>query len=96
MGCEMYRREAKNQLTMEEFMLPFGGQLLADNRWVRLSKLMPWEVIEEEYAKSMCEEEGRQSLPARLAYGAIHLKEQEGLTDERTVEYLQENPYAQY
>jgi len=92
----MYRREAKNQLTMDEFMLPFGGKLLADNRWVRLAKLMLWEVVEEEYSKSMCEEEGRQSLPARLAYGAIHLKEQEGLTDERTVEYLQENPYAQY
>ena len=92
----MYRREAKNQLTMDEFMLPFGGQLLADNRWVRLSKLIPWDVVEEEYAKNMCEAEGRQSLPARLAYGAIHLKEQENLTDERTVEYLQENPYAQY
>ena len=92
----MYHREVKNQLTMDEFMLPFGGQLLADNRWVRLAKLMPWDVIEEEYVKSMCEEEGRQSLPARLAYGAIHVKEQENLTDERTVEYLQENPYAQY
>jgi len=92
----MYRREDKNQLTMEEFMLPFGGRLLADNRWVKMAKLMPWEVIEEEYAKSMSEVEGRESLPARMAYGAIHIKEQENLTDVRTVEYLQENPYAQY
>jgi len=92
----MYRREEKNQLTTEEFMLPFGGRLLANNRWVKMAKLMPWDVIEEEYAKSMCEKEGRESMPARMAYGAIHIKEQEGLTDVRTVEYLQENPYAQY
>ena len=92
----MYRREEKNQLTMEEFILPFGGHQSAENRWVKMSKLMPWDVIEEEYGKSMCEVEGRESLTARMAYGAIYIKEQETLTDVRTVEYLQENPYAQY
>jgi hypothetical protein len=96
MGYQMYRKEDKNQLTMEAFMLPFGGHLSTENRWVKMAKLMPWDVIEEEYAKSMCEESGRESLPARIAYGAIHIKEQENLTDERTVEYLRENPYAQY
>lgn len=96
MGYEMYRREDKNQLTMDAFMLPFDGQLLADNRWVRMSKLMPWDVVEEEYAKNMSEVDGRGALPARIAYGAIYIKEQENLTDERTVEYLQENPYAQF
>lgn len=92
----MYRREDKNQLTMDEFLLPFGGRLSLGNRWVKTAKLMPWEVIEAEYAKSLCEGEGRPSLSARIAYGAIYIKEQENLTDERTVEYLRENPYAQY
>jgi len=92
----MYRSADKNQLTMDEFMLPFGGYLSADNRWVKISQLIPWDVVEAEYAKSMCEVEGRESLPARMAYGALHIKVQEGLTDERTVEYLRENPYAQY
>ena len=92
----MYRKEDKKQLTMEEFMLPFGGYLSADNRWVRMAKLMPWDTIEEEYAKSMSETEGRKALPARMAYGAIYVKEQEGLTDERTLEYMVENPYEQY
>jgi len=96
MGCEMYRSADKNQLTMDEFMLPFGGYLSADNRWVKIAKLIPWDVVEAEYAKSMCEVEGRESLPARMAYGALHIEVQEGLTDERTVEYLRENPYAQY
>ena len=95
-GCEMYRKEDKKQLTMEEFMLPFGGYLSAENRWVRMAKLMPWDVIEEEYGKSMSETEGRKALSARMAYGAIYVKEQEGLTDERTLEYVVENPYVQY
>jgi hypothetical protein len=92
----MYRKDDRNQLTMDEFMLPFGGCLLADNRWVKMSKLQPWDVIEEEYAKSLSEDMGRPPIPARIAYGAIFIKEQENLTDGKTVEYLQENPYAQY
>ena len=92
----MYRRRDKNQLTIDAFAMPFNGQLLADNRWVRIANFMPWDVVEEEYAKSMSEEGGRAALSARIAYGAIYIKEQENLTDEGTVEYLQENPYAQY
>ena len=26
----------------EEFELPFGGKLVADNRWVVLAKIIPW------------------------------------------------------
>jgi transposase, IS5 family len=96
MGCRMYRKNDQNQLTMEEFHLPFGNSLSAENRWVKMAKIMPWVLIEELYAKSFSETEGRPSIPARIAYGAIYIKEQENLTDERTVEYLAENPYAQY
>lgn len=92
----MYKKNDKNQLTMEEFNIPFGDRLRAENRWVKMAKIMPWELIEELYAKSLSESEGRPSIPARIAYGAIYIKEQENLTDERTVEYLTENPYAQY
>ena len=35
-------------------------------------------------------------LSARIAFGAIHIKEHENLTDERTVEYIAGNPYMQY
>ena len=92
----MYRKEDKKQLTMEEFTLPFGGHLRADNRWVKMAAFMPWDLIEEEYAKNMSEMEGRKALPARLAFGAIFVKEEEGLTDERTLECVVENPYIQY
>lgn len=38
----------------------------------------------------------REAIPSRVAFGAIYIKEQEILTDEDTVIYLSENPYAQY
>jgi hypothetical protein len=92
----MYRRADANQLRIEEFFLPFGRRLNADNRWVRLTKLMPWDYIEEVYARSLSEDEGRSAIPARIAFGAIYIKEQERLPDEGCVQYIQENPYAQY
>lgn len=43
----MYYRNDQDQLSLEEFSLPFGGRLLRNNRWVRLAGLIPWEYIEE-------------------------------------------------
>ena len=49
----MYRKDNKEQLTIEDFFLPFGGKLDANNRWVRLAKITPWDHIEEYYLQSM-------------------------------------------
>ena len=92
----MYRRENPNQLSIEEFFLPFGGKLQSDNRWVKMAELMPWDLIESIYLKSINEDKGRCAYSARLAYGAIFIKEHEGLTDEQTVTAIMENPYMQY
>jgi hypothetical protein len=94
----MYRKPNRAQLRIEEFFLPFGGKLLADNRWVTITRLMPWELIEDLYAETFKNErsDGQPPIPARIAFGALYIKEQENLTDRRTVEYIAENPYAQY
>lgn len=39
----MYYRNERDQLSMEEFSLPFGDRPLRDNRRGRLAGLMPWE-----------------------------------------------------
>jgi len=44
----MYRHNVK-QLSFEDFCLPFGGHLRGDNRWIKLSELIPWELVEEIY-----------------------------------------------
>jgi hypothetical protein len=94
----MYQKPDRNQIDLNEFILPFGGWLSPDNRWIKMASLMPWEMIEDFYAESFKGEnpDGRRPLSARIAFGAIYIKEQEGLTDRGTVEYIAENPYAQY
>ncbi len=92
----MYCRNDQDQLSLEEFSLPFGGRLLRDNRWVRLAGLMPWEYIEEIYAQNMSGETGRPAISSRIAFGAIFIKEYCHITDEDTVTNLQENSYMQY
>ena len=76
--------------------MPFAGKLNPNNRWVRLSELMPWEKVEEIYLRTMSIETGREAISARIAFGAIFIKESERYTDERIVTALQENPYMQY
>ena len=94
----MYRKANRAQLSLEEFFLPFGGTLSAENRWVKIANLMPWDLIEDLYAESFKgeREDGRPPIPARIAFGAIYIKEHENLTDERALEYIAENPYAQF
>ena len=92
----MYRQRL-SQPEFEDFYLPFGGRLRSDNRWVRLSKLIPWDEIEEQYAKHFSAEGmGAPAKPVRLALGSLIIKEKLRLTDEETVEQIRENPYLQY
>jgi transposase, IS5 family len=45
----LYRKK-DNQATIDDYLVPFGGYLLADNRWVIKAKMIPWDEIEGEYA----------------------------------------------
>ncbi|HHD82881.1 MAG TPA: IS5 family transposase [Bacteroidetes bacterium] len=92
----MYRKKPSGQLEFEEFYHPFGGKLSSDNRWVKLSKLLPWEEIERRYEKSFSQKMGAPAKPLRMALGALIIKERCGFTDEETVEQIRENPYLQY
>jgi len=94
----MYKKADREQLSVEEFFLPFGGQLNADNRWVRLARLMPWDLVEDIYAEKFKNdtEDGKVPISARVAFGALKIKAEEAFTDERTLLFITENPYAQY
>ena len=92
----MYYVEDKDQLTIEDFFMPFEGNLDPNNRWVKLAEIMPWDHIEEIYLRTMSVETGRRAFPSRIAFGAIFIKEFKNLTDEECVAAIQENPYMQY
>lgn len=92
----MYRKNDTNQLKFENFYLPFGGHLRSDNRWVVLAEQIPWHQIEQAYGELFCEDNGCPAKPARMALGALLIKERLGTTDRETVEQITENPYLQY
>jgi transposase, IS5 family len=92
----MYRRSSPGQLSIENFYLPFGGKLSADNRWVKLAEMIPWSDFEAEYAAQMSKKMGAPAKTFRIALGALIIKEKLGTSDRETVEQIRENPYLQY
>lgn len=92
----MYRSDLK-QTQFADFYLPFGGKLLASNRWVKLAAMIPWGEVEACYRKSFTGTGmGAPAKSARIAFGALIIKERLGVTDEETVEQIAENPCLQY
>jgi hypothetical protein len=93
----MYRKETKNQLSFEDFYLPFGGRLNGDNRWIKLSQIVPWDDFEDEYAQQFSANGmGAPAKQFRMALGAELIKRKLDITDEEVVEQIKENPYLQY
>ncbi|MHC1761009.1 MAG: IS5 family transposase [Negativicutes bacterium] len=91
----MYRKPSP-QMTLNDFILPFAGGLSADNRWVRLSKLIPWEEIEKEYAFLFPSDRGNVAKPVRMALGSLIIQARCGYTDRELMAQIAENPYLQY
>ena len=92
----MYKKADPTQIYLDDFKTQFYGKLRKDNRWIKIAELMPWVEIEERYAKNFTEKTGVEAINARIAFGALFIKENENLTDESTVMYIMENPYMQY
>jgi IS5 family transposase len=91
----MYRHNA-NQLSFKDFCLPFSGHLQGDNRWVKLSEQIPWDLVEKIYVSQLRSDFGASAHPARMAFGSLLIKERLGLSDIETVAQITENPYLQY
>jgi len=71
--------------------------LSKENRWVKLADNLPWDKIEKEYNKRLKNaHNGAGNKPARMVVGAMIVKHVEGLSDEKTIQAIQENPYMQY
>jgi transposase, IS5 family len=93
----MYRQIDVGCVTQDDRELRFEGKLAQDNRWVKMSKLIPWTEFEEEYAQNFSAEGmGAPAKPFRIALGALIIKERLGVSDRETVEQIRENPYLQY
>jgi len=65
----MYRKRDREQMTVEDFIPPFGGKLNAMNRWVIMSQIVPWDMVEDIYAENFKDEnaDGRPPISSRMA-----------------------------
>lgn len=93
----MYRNANNGQSSIYDFILPFGGHLNEDNRWVKLRSMIDWKMIDEEYSGNFKNKDnGNEAYPADVAFGSLYIQRSLGFTDRELVEQLAENPYMQY
>lgn len=93
----MYREENWKQHKLEDFYLPFGGHLDEENRWVILSKKIPWAELESDYAETLSGNyRGAPAKSLRMALGALIIKEKLQISDREVVDQIRETPYLQY
>ncbi|WP_207632557.1 transposase, partial [Foetidibacter luteolus] len=85
-----------NQLTICGFETPFEQALTRENRWVNLSRLLPWDQMVNQYNKSFKSSEGRPPISGRIVIGAVIIKHMLKLSDRETVQQIQENVFMQY
>jgi transposase, IS5 family len=85
-----------NQLTFCGFETPFEQKLTKENRWVKLSSLIPWDKIVTEYDNLYSAVEGRPPINGRLVLGTIIIKHYLDLTDRETISQIEENMFMQY
>ena len=91
----MYRPKDRKTLPLFPELFPLGGGLSADNRWLKLGGLIPWERLEEIYRRYFSESLGRPAKDSRLICGLLIVKHAERYADERVVQEYLENPYVQ-
>ena len=87
---KMYRKAQKQETAPEKFQLPFEEKLALDNRWVIMTKMIPWSEFEAEYAAIFSSEIGAPAKTFRMALGALIIKEKLGVSDRETVEQIRE------
>jgi transposase, IS5 family len=85
-----------SQLTLPGFETPFLKQLDSDNRWVKFSRIIPWDEIVGIYEKTLKSHTGRPALNGRVIMGAMIIKHYCDFSDEETILNIQENMYMQY
>lgn len=87
---------SEKQLSIEEFKTPFETTLREDNRWVELSKIVPWDIFASIYIELMNTETGRPAISPRMVLGALIIKHKEKLDDRGVILAIQENIYMQF
>jgi len=93
-SCMGHVREQLESLLQEAQEARFT--LSEDNRWMRLSRQIPWAKLEERFGHCFSRWKGRFAAPVRVALGLYLIQAETGLSDVMLLRELPENPYMQY
>ncbi len=94
----MYQKQV-NHPEIPEIDLYIEGKLDPQNKWIQLSKMIPWEMFDDPYMKNFKDEgnaRGTVAFDSRTAIGALIIKQMLSVSDREVVSLIQENPYLQY
>jgi len=90
-----YRSKDRKTGNLFSELLPFGGQLNPENRWIKLHSLVPWGELEDIYRKYFSSL-GRPGKDSQLINGLLIVKHLLATSDEAAVDFFLESPYVQY
>ena len=90
-----YKSKGRRTGSLFSELLPFGGKLSLNNRWIKMHDVMPWQELEEIYRKHFSNL-GRPGKDSQLINGLLIVKHQMVLSDVEVVELFLDNPYIQY
>lgn len=92
----MYKKNRNRQYCITDFDQPMGMKLDPENRWVKKAEAIPWDDIEDRYAKLFPSNTGMPAKPLRVALGSLLIQKKFGFSDRELVAEITENPYLQY
>ena len=83
------------QTKIEEFGNLYQMKLNKTNRWIQLGYHLPWDKLVQIYEKHFSEK-GSVAINPRIVIGSLIIKHKMNLSDEATVQIIEENPYMQF
>lgn len=92
----MYKYADNTQSNFLDFNQPIGLYMNLENRWVKMTDVIPWEIFEKKYSRLFKGKNGRGAKPLHLALGLLIVQIKYQYSARKQVEQLTENLYYQY
>ena len=84
------------QLPIFKELNPYSGQLDTNNRWIKLSKIVPWDEMDVLYRKYFDERKHGVIKKSRVILGLLLGQMFLEMSDRTIIEYFHENPFFQH
>ena len=91
----MIKYTSQYQSRFEQYGNLYQLKLNPDNRWIRLGFHLPWDKLVKIYAQRFSSR-GTVAINPRIIIGSLIIKHKLNLSDEETIQSIEENPYMQF